>query len=218
MIRLHAYWRSSASWRVRIVMRWKGLAYEVVPVHLVREGGEQNHAAYRALNPAGLLPALEIDGLVLTESMPIVEYLEETYKRPSMLPDDPKDRAHVRRLCETVNAGIQPLQNLRVLQRLGNELGAEKPDVRAWARHFITIGFDALEPLLAESAGTYCFGDQVTFADAFLVPQIYNARRFDVDLTAYPTIVRIDEACARLDAFKAAHADAQPDRPENPTP
>lgn len=209
--RLYSYWRSSASWRVRIGLQLKGIAYEYRPVHLVQNGGEQHAEAYVSVNPNKLLPSLEIDGHVLSESLAILEYLDETRPEPPILPATPIARATARRVAESVNAGIQPIQNLRVLQYIGNEFGGDKV---AWGRHWITVGFDAIEQVLASCAGEYAVGDAPSIADLCLVPQVYNARRFGVDMDRYPTIARIDATCAVHPAFQAAHPDVQPDAPK----
>lgn len=210
-IRLHGYFRSSATWRVRIALHHKQLAYQTVPVHLVANGGEQHSDAYRALNPMREVPALEIDGLVLTQSLPILEYLEETRPAHPLLPGIPADRAHARRIAEVINAGIQPVQNLRVLHYVEKTLGAGPEGRQAWAAHWIRLGFEGLEAIVAQTAGTYCVGDAVSIADVCLVPQVYNARRFAVDLTPFPTLVRIEAALVALPAFVAAAPDVQPD-------
>ncbi|MFT4705393.1 MAG: maleylacetoacetate isomerase [Bradymonadia bacterium] len=210
-ITLYSYWRSSASWRVRIALALKGIAYTYHPVHLVQDGGQQHSDAYRAINPAGLLPSLQIDGLTLAESLPIMEYLDETRPDPPLLPSTPGDRAIARRLAELVNADIQPVQNLRVLQYVDAQYNAGKDGKAAWGKHWIKTGFDAMEPLLAQSAGVFSVGDTATIADCCLIPQVYNARRFKVDMAAYPTIARIDSHCATLPAFQSAHSDVQPD-------
>jgi maleylpyruvate isomerase len=211
-VKLYNYWRSSCSWRVRIALHLKGLAYEYVPVHLVKDGGEQHTEAYRALNPMRTVPTLEVTegGRVrhLGQSMAILEYLEERHPSPALLPADPWGRAHVRMLAELVNSGIQPLQNLSVLQRIKGEL---KGDDRAWAAYWIDRGLTAFQTAVKETVGTYCHGDAVSFADICLVPQLYGARRFGVDLKPYELLTRIEAACASLPAFQAAHADRQPD-------
>lgn len=213
---LYSYWRSSSAWRVRIALALKGVDYEYRAVHLVADGGAQHAPPYRAMNPLREVPALEIDGLVLAQSLPIIEYLEETRPEPPLLPAAPAARARARQLAEVVNAGVQPLQNLRVLQHLGAALGLTADGTSAWARHWIALGFDGLEPLLRETAGACALGDQVTVADLLLVPQVYNARRFGVDLGPYPTIVRLDAALSAQAAFLAAHPDRQPDAPPQP--
>lgn len=210
---LHGYYRSSASWRVRLALNLKGIEYITQPVHLVREGGEQWSDAYRAMNPAAEVPTLEIDGLVLGQSIAIMEYLEETRPDPALLPAEPSARAQVRRLAEQVNASIQPLQNLRVLQRLSRELGASDDARNAWAHHYIEFGLAAYEALVAKSAGRYSVGDSVSIADCCLIPQIYNADRFGVDLSGMPTIRRVVANLYELPAVQAAHADKQPDAP-----
>lgn len=210
-VRLHSYFRSSASWRVRIALAWKGIEYEYVPVHLVRDGGEQHSAAYRALNPLRSVPTLEIDGVVLAESLAIIEYLEETRPNPPLLPSDPVQRARVRQLAEVVNSGIQPVQNLRVLQKLGRDWNADDAARAHWARHWIELGLEALEKLLERHSGTYSVGDDVTVADVCLVPQLYNARRFGVELAPFENVRRIEDALGQLPAFQAAAPDKQPD-------
>lgn len=211
-MKLHGYWRSSSTWRVRIALGLKGLSYEYVPVHLVKDGGEQHSEAYRALNPMRTVPLLEVtEGgrvLHLAQSLAILEYLEERHPSPALLPGDPAGRARVRMLAELMNSGIQPLHNLSVLQRVKGELHG---DDKAWAAYWIDRGLTALTALVAESAGRYCVGDSVTFADAFLVPQLYAARRFGVDLAPHAQLTRIEAECARLPAFQAAHAERQPD-------
>ncbi len=210
---LHGYWRSSSAWRVRIALAWKGIEHDVRPVHLVADGGQQHTPAYRQLNPLREVPTLVIDGHVLTQSVAIIEYLDETRPEPPLLPRSALERARARRLVEAVNSGVQPLQNLRVLQHLGSRLGLDADATGAWARHWISFGFEGLERLLRETAGTCALGDEVTIADLFLVPQVYNARRFGVDLAPYPTIVRLDAALSARPAFAAAHPDRQPDAP-----
>ena len=211
-MKLYSYWRSSCSWRVRLALNLKGLAYEYVPVHLVKDGGEQHTEAYRALNPMRTVPTLELTegGKVrhLSQSMAILEYLEERFPSPALLPADPYLRARARMLSELVNSGIQPLQNLSVLQRIKGEL---KADDRAWSAYWIERGLTAFQAAVQETAGTYCLGDSVSFADICLVPQLYGARRFGVDLAPHALLTRIEAACARLPAFQAAQADRQPD-------
>lgn len=214
-MRLYTYFRSSAAYRVRIALGLKGLAVEAVPVHLLRHGGEQLQASYRAVAPAGLVPALD-DGGVLTQSMAIIEYLDETHPQVPLLPADARGRARVRALAQMVACDIHPIGNLRVLRYLAKTLGVPDQARQAWSQHWIAEGFAAIEALLAGSpdTGRFCHGDTPTLADCCLVPQVFNARRFGVDLAPYPTIVAIDAACAALEAFAAAHpsnqADAEP--------
>lgn len=205
---LYSYFRSSASWRVRIALALKEVKYEYKAVHLIKDGGEQNTEEYKKLNPMGLVPSLEIDGHLLTQSLPIIEYLEEKYPQPPLLPKDAFGRAQVRALSEIVNSGIQPLQNLKVLQKYGD--GKEE-----WARFHIESGLRALEKMLEKTAGTYCYGDEVSMADLCLVPQVYNANRFKVDMTQFPIINRIHDKLTELPAFKAADPARQPDTPED---
>lgn len=213
-MKLYTYFRSSAAYRVRIALNLKGLQYEAVPVHLLRGGGEQLQAAYRTVNPAALLPALEIDdGATLTQSMAIIEYLDETHPAVPLLPADPLGRARARALALTVACDIHPLGNLRVLKYLVHELKVSDDAKAAWSRHWIGEGFAALEAMLANapSTGRYCHGDTPTLADCCLVPQVFNALRFEVDMTRFPTIARIHAACSELDAFSDAHPSKQPD-------
>jgi maleylpyruvate isomerase len=209
--RLHGYWRSSCSWRVRIALAMKELPFEYVAVHLLKDGGQQNAEAYREKNPQSMVPTLEVreDGRThfLGQSLAILEWLEERHPSPPLLPADAYARAAVRQMAEAVNSSIQPLQNLAVLQHL-KSLGV---DDRAWCQHWIGRGMAALERLAQQSAGTYLFGDSVTLADVCLVPQMYAARRFGLDPAVYPTLLRVEQTCAGLPAFQRAHADAQPD-------
>jgi maleylpyruvate isomerase len=205
-MKLYNYWRSSASWRVRIALAHKGLAYEYVPVHIVKE--EQHSDAYRAMNPMTQVPTLELDdGRRLAQSLAIVEYLEETHPEPPLLPRDPYLRARARQLAEIVNAGIQPFQNLPTISAIG-KLGG---DAREFVRGFIKRGLDALEASAAPDAGRFLVGDAVTLADLCLVPQLNAARRFELDVAAWPLLARVEAECGKLDAFIAAHADRQPD-------
>jgi maleylpyruvate isomerase len=205
---LHGYWRSSSAYRVRIALELKGLAYDQAPVNLLN--GEQRSDAHRARNPSAYVPALEVDGTTLVESMAILEWLEEAFPAPALLPRDPLARAHVRALAEIVNAGTQPLQNLWVLNHF---FGSDAAAKSAWAKQVIARGLGAFEDLASRrpSAGPFCAGEAPSFADVLLVPQLYNARRFGVDLEAYPLARRAEEACSALEAFKRAHPDAQPD-------
>ncbi|WP_404817633.1 maleylacetoacetate isomerase [Falsiroseomonas ponticola] len=209
---LQGYFRSTAAWRVRIALNLKGMAYAKVSRHLRRR--EQAAPDYVALNPQGLVPALEVPGQgVLTQSMAIVEWLEETKPLPPLLPADPWGRARVRSLAQIVACDIHPIQNLRVLAYLKHELGQEQPAIDAFARHWIETGLAALEARLAREAetGRFCHGDAPGVADLCLVPQLGNARRFGVDLAPYPTVLRIEAACTALPAFQDAAPDRQPD-------
>ncbi len=217
---LYSYFRSSASWRVRIGLALKGLPYRYRPVHLLRDGGEQFSDAYRALNPMSELPCLVVHGdadpegppeAVLAQSIAILEYLDEVHPSPPLLPSSAADRARVRQLVESVNSSIQPLQNLKVLKHLHAAFGADKDATQAWGRHWIAQGFGGLEALLARTAGRHAFGDSVTLADVVLVPQVFNARRFGVELAPFPTIQRVEAAAMALPAFQAATPDHQPD-------
>ena len=201
---LYDYYRSSASYRVRIALNLKGVAYARVPVNLLE--GEQQADGYRARNPQGFVPMLEVDGRPMTQSLAILAWLEAAAREPPLLPADPGDQAHVRALVLTIVADIHPLNNLRVLKRL-TAMGIDQAGRDEWYRHWIAEGFDALEALASPRAGAFLFGDAPTLADVCLVPQMYNARRFDVPLEAYPALVRADAAAAALDPFAAAHPD-----------
>ena len=210
---LYSYWRSSAAFRVRIALNLKGLHYETRAIHLLREGGEQHSPAYAALNPQELVPTLLDGERVLTQSMAILEYLDETRPQPSLLPADAAGRARVRALAQVVGCDIHPIGNLRVLQWIGSQFHADDEQKSVWMRHWVSTGLHALETMLASSkdTGRYCHGDTPGLADACLVPQVYNARRWKVPLGDYPTILRIDATCATLDAFHNAMPEQQPD-------
>lgn len=212
-MKLYGFWRSTATWRVRIALAHHALAYEYYPVHLRKDGGAQNAPGFDALNPMRQVPILEIEdeGVVLrlTQSMAILEYLEERFPDKPLLPRDRAGRAQARRIAETVNAGIQPLQNTAVQIYVEQVMHA---DVNAWNQRWVGRGLAALEAMVKESAGRFAVGDAPSFADVFIVPQLYFARRFAIDLTNVPTLLRIEEACAGLPAFEAAHAEKQPDR------
>jgi maleylacetoacetate isomerase len=212
---LYSYWRSSAAFRVRIALNLKGLRYETQAVHLVREGGEQHSPAYAALNPQELVPTLVDGDRVLSQSMAIVEYLDETHPLPPLLPGDPAGRARVRALAQLVACDIHPIGNLRVLQEIGKAFAASDEQKGEWMRHWVSTGLHAFEATLAHGKGTgrYCHGDTPGLADICLVPQVYNARRWKVPLGDYPTILRIDAACAALPAFHDAMPEHQPDAP-----
>ena len=206
---LHGYWRSGAAYRVRIALALKGLAYETQG-HDLRTGA-QKAADYVALNPQGMVPALQIDGAVLTQSPAILEWLEETPPQPPLLPSDPLSRARVRAMAALIACDIHPLNNLRVGKSLREDFGADQAAVDAWAARWIVPGFTALEALIERDGQGWCFGDTPTLADACLIPQIYSAHRFNVPLDAYPRLLAIDAAAQAHTAFIAAHPDRQPD-------
>jgi len=212
-LKLYGYWRSSSAWRVRIALHHKQLPFEYVAVNLLE--GEHLEAEHRARNPLTTVPLLEVeDGaktLRLSQSVAIAEYLEERWPEHPLLPKDLGDRAQVRSLAETVNSFIQPFQNLSVTLYLQNEL---KADGKAFTVHLVTRGLLALEAQAAQSAGTFLVGDQPTWADCCLVPQMYSARRFHLDLSQFPTLTKVEQACGRLPAFQKAHPDVQPDAPK----
>lgn len=213
MLRLHGYFRSSSSYRCRIAFNLKGVAAEFVPVHLLRGGGEQKSDAYRALNPQMLVPTVETaEGAALTQSPAILEWLDETHPDPPFLPTDPIERARVRAFCAVIGCDIHPLQNLRVLQHLGAQFGADGEAKAAWCRRWIGDGLAACEALLAARPATrHAFGDTPGLADIYLVPQIFSAGRFGVDLTPMPRLRAVHAACEGLEAFAAAHPARQPD-------
>jgi len=211
-MKLYGYFRSSAAFRVRIALNLKKLDYENAFIHLRR--GDQAKPEFLGVNPQGLVPALEIDGERLIQSLAIVEYLDETHPEPPFLPRDAAGRARVRALAAIVACDIHPLNNLRVLRYLHGPLGHDEQAIEHWYNHWITDGFNAFEGLLASDkrTGAFCHGDTPGLADIALVPQIYNAHRYPLDLTPYPTIMRICQNCKALDAFAAADPDRQPDR------
>jgi len=209
-VKLYSYFRSSAAYRVRIALNLKGLPYEMDFVHLTKDGGRQHSAEFNAINPAKLVPALRLDsGDVLTQSLAIIDYLDETHPQPPLLPGDPVQRAKVRAVALTIACDIHPIDNLRVLQYLKRTLKHEQSDIDAWYHHWIIQGFNAIEAAIAP--GPYCFGAQVTLADICLVPQVFNARRLKVPLEAFPKIVAVESACLKLAAFDKARPENQPD-------
>lgn len=198
---------------MRIGLNLKGLAHQITPVHLVRDGGQQHSEGYAALNPQELVPTLVHGECVVRQSMAILEYLDEVFPEPSLLPDDALGRARVRALAQLVACDIHPLNNLRVMQFFSDTWHVPQPERDDWTKHWMQVGFDAMERMLVESVetGRFCHGDTPTLADCCLVPQLFNAKRFNVDLTPYPTLVRIEEACLALEAFDAARPENQAD-------
>lgn len=214
---LYTYWRSSAAYRVRIALHLKGLEAEQVPIHLVKDGGEQYSEAYLKVNPHGLVPALvhhtEADDVTLSNSLAIIEYLDEVFPEPPLLPADAAGRARIRQICQAIAADIHPVQNLRILQMAAKIGGEDAPISISWAKHWIEVGFDALEKQLSSEVetGKFCHGDMPTMADLCLVPQVANAMRYEVDMSRYPKICAIDANACALAAFEAAAPDNQPD-------
>ena len=226
---LYSYWRSSCSWRVRIgkiytalvkanklylktfltALELKKIEYEYQPVHLVKDGGEQHKHEYKMINPMEQVPALVMDDVTITQSLPIIEFLEETFKgSPKILPDDTFSRAKVREISEVINSGTQPIQNLSVMNKHSSEQAARVE----WSRFWIEKGLRSVEQFLTKSSGKFCVGDQVTMADCCLVPQVYNANRFKVDMEQFPNINKVIGNLEKMDAFIAAHPDNQPDK------
>jgi maleylacetoacetate isomerase/maleylpyruvate isomerase len=212
-MKLYSYFRSSASFRVRIALALKGLNYDYVPVHLVKEGGQQFSPEFKARNPAALVPVLDDDGRVLTQSLAIIEYLEETRPTPPLLPADAAGRARVRALALSIACEIHPLNNLRVLGYLTRTLGVTEDQKNAWYRHWVETGLETVEAMLAGDTrtGAYCHGDAPTLADVLLVPQIFNAQRFNCRLDHVPTVMRIHQHCLNLPAFASSVPAQQPD-------
>lgn len=212
-MKLYGYFRSSAAYRVRIALNLKGIEFETIAVHLLKDGGQQLSEDYKALNPTALVPTLVDGELAIGQSMAILEYLEETHPQPPLLPAEAAGRARVRAIAQTIACDIHPLNNLRVLKHLKHGLGVDEDTKNAWYRHWIAVGLTSVEAMLAANTATgrYCHGDTITMADVLLVPQIYNARRFGCDLSDMPTITRIVDACSELDAFQRAEPARQPD-------
>lgn len=213
-MKLYSYFRSSASYRVRIALNLKQLPYDYVPVHLVRDGGEQLKPEYRAVNPEAIVPTfVDDDNHTIHQSLAIIEYLEETHPEPPLLPRTPADRAYVRSLALQIACEIHPVNNLRVLKYLKRTVGVDDDVKDAWYRHWIETGFETLEQRLANDSrtGKLSFGDTPTIADLCLVPQVFNANRFKIDTTRYPTIQRINDYALSLDAFASAEPGVQPD-------
>ena len=209
-MKLYSYFRSSAAYRVRIAFHLKGLSYNTIPIHLQKEGGQNLKPEYRAINPLMRVPALKLDsGELLTQSLAIIEYLDEVHPRPPLLPPEPVDRAQVRALAQLIACDIHPLNNLAPLRYLKNELGQDQTKIDAWYHHWVLAGFEAIEPMVRP--GPYAFGADVTLADICLVPQVANARRLKVPLERFPKILAVDAACKTLAAFDKARPEQQPD-------
>jgi maleylacetoacetate isomerase len=208
-VKLYTFFRSSAAYRVRIALNIKGIEHETVALNL--PNGDHRQPRFVALNPHRTIPVLDDDGVVLMQSLAIIEYLDTRYPAPRLIPADAIERARVQAFAQVIACEIHPLNNLRVLRYLRSKLELDDDGVNAWVRHWIAESFISLEALLGESAGRYCFGDELTIADVCLVPQMYNARRFNCDLTAFPTIVRVTDTLRALPAFARAAPELQPD-------
>lgn len=207
MLKLYDYYRSSASFRVRIALNLKQLDYRIIPIHLINDGGEQHSEKYQAVNPQQLVPSLGLDDRTITQSLAIIEYLEETYPKPALLPTSAYERALARSYAYVIACDIHPLNNLRVLNYLSHELSINKYDRDAWYQHWIKLGLDALEKLIVKDnlSGDFCIGFVPSIADVCLIPQLYNARRFNCDIKSYHNLLRIEENCMKLAAFEFAY-------------
>lgn len=212
---LFNYFRSSTSYRARIALNLKGISYEYKPVHLLNGGGEQHFKDYKMLNPQGEVPTLVHNGQALAQSLAIIEYLEDIQPEPRLFPLDSFEKAKVRQFCENINSFLHPLSNLKVLQKLEKDQKYTTEQKNAWVQHWYHLGLQALEEMLQNSAGRYSFGDTVTAADLLLVPCIFTAKRFQVNLDPFPLCRKVNEECLKLETFKRAHPNRQPDTPEN---
>jgi maleylpyruvate isomerase len=209
-VKLYSYFRSSAAYRVRIALNLKAISYEMIPIHLQKDGGQHRKAEYRAINPLGRVPTLMLaDGSLLTQSLAIIEYLNDAYPQPPLFPADPVERARVRAISQIIACDIHPLNNLGTLQYLKRTLNQEQAAIDTWYHHWVLRGFEAIEAMI--KPGPYTFGTQVSVADICLVPQVYNARRLKVPLDAFPKIVAVDAACLAFPAFDKARPENQPD-------
>ncbi len=213
MIKLYGYWRSTAAYRVRIALNIKQISYSQTSVNLIKDGGEQHAQPYRQLNPQGLVPTLVDGPAEIGQSMAILEYLEERYPKVPLLPEDSAKRALVRQLANTIACDVHPLNNLRVLQYLSNELSVADADKTKWYHHWLFLGFSAFEQLLEKHQfnGPYCIGGELSLADTCLIPQIYNANRFDYPMEKHPLLQSINENCLQLTRFQDASPESQPD-------
>ncbi len=213
MIKLYSYWRSSAAYRVRIALNLKKLEHQIIPVNMLKDGGEQHSEAYKQLNPQGLVPTLQDGDLRITQSLAILEYLDEKYPTTALLPSDSGQRAKARQLAQIIACDIHPLDNLRVLKYLKTELAVSDADKDVWYAHWIRLGFAAFESALSEHpcAGEFCLGDTVSIADLCLIPQVYNAHRFNIDLNDFPRLCEIEKNCLKLQAFAQASPEQQVD-------
>ncbi|MGE0763605.1 MAG: maleylacetoacetate isomerase [Bdellovibrionales bacterium] len=209
----YSYYRSSSAYRVRIALHLKNVPHRYHAVHLLENGGEQNQNSYQTINPMAEVPAIIHNGFTLTQSMAILMYLDDCFPEPRLFSAEPQARAKMVQICETINSGIQPLQNLRVLQELDKRFGVGQTGKDAWLQHWISRGFKGLEKMLQQTAGTYSFAGHLSAVDCFLVPQMFVAKRFNIDMNPYPTLNRINENCLRHEAVQKAHPDCQPDTP-----
>ncbi|MCB0414082.1 MAG: maleylacetoacetate isomerase [Bdellovibrionales bacterium] len=210
-LKLYSYWRSSCSYRVRIALYFKGIDFIYMPIHLVKDGGQQHHANYLKINPSKTVPTLMHGEVVINQSMSIFHFLDEMWPEPHLFPLDHYEKAQIMDICEVINSGIQPIQNLGVNQELTQRFNATQEDIASWNKEFITRGFNSIEYRLKDCSKDFCFGNTVTAADMFLIPQVYNALRFEVDMKSYPNIYRINENCLQRSEFIKASPDQQPD-------
>ena len=211
MLKLYTYWRSSAAYRVRIALYHKGLEFESVPVNLIKDGGQQHSEQYRQMNPAALVPTLLDGDFALNQSLAIIDYLEALAPTPSLYPQKLQDKMLVKAMAMDIACEVHPINNLRVLQYLAQEFSADPEIKQAWLQHWMSAGFEALERQLEKYSGQYCFGDQITLADLCLVPQVYNANRFGIELVDFPLLTNIVERCNSLPAFVQAQPEQQSD-------
>lgn len=214
-LELYGYWRSSAAFRLRIALNLKGVTYTQKPVNIAPDQSEQRSEAYLALNPQGRVPALKVGDVILTQSMAILEWLDETYSQSPFVFGDAISRAQIRSFADTIACDIHPLNNLSVLRKLSDDFEADGENVKSWYQHWIRIGFDALHASLPGEDSGFLFGGSPSLAEICLIPQIWNARRFDMDLSAYPRFEHIEQRCYELEAFQAARPENQPDAPKS---